>query len=143
MKILPLTLVLLAAAATYAVSDPTPAAPPKPADAAHDLACSQLKALNDKEKVDVQALDGQIKALRDGQLKPLEDQRKALTEQSRSQKEALMDQIVPGTGATRQSYDAQIQTLNDQEQAEVKAVHEKYAASRHALTPPKAALHCR
>jgi putative heme iron utilization protein len=140
--LLAITFLAAYVAITHAGTTPTPTS----GDAAHTQACSQLKTLNAKEKADVQALEAQIKTLRqqlDGQLKPLEEQRKTLVEQYRAQRDSLMDQIVPGSGAARQGFETQMKTLNDQEQADIKAIRDKSAATRHGMTPPKADLHCK
>ena len=139
-----LAITFLTACVSHSHADTTPT--PPAGDTAHTQSCTQLKTLNTKEKADVQALEAQIKPLRqqlDSQLKPLEEQRKTLVEQYRAQRDALMDQIVPGSGATRQGFEAQMKTLNDQEQAELKTIREKYTVTRHGMTPPKADLHCK
>ena len=96
MKRVIFTFVILTAGASLLHSQPASPAPANPAQA---QACSQLAALNAKEKSLLQGLNAQIK--------PLAEQRTAIVEQNEQLRYALRNQIVPGSGDALKAFDDQ------------------------------------
>lgn len=146
MKRVIFAVLMLAAGVPRLFAAASPAAGPAQKSAPTNPACMELKALNAKERSEVTELDARIKAVRgqfDGQIKPLEEQRKSLGEQYRSRRDALMDQIQPGYGDAMKAFDEQQKDLSEKEKEEVRVVREKYEQMRRSNKPPKANLNCR
>ena len=98
--------------ADQAAADAAPAA--STASPAQAQACSQLEALNTKEKSDLKVLNAQIK--------PLAEQRTALVEQNEQQRYALRNQIVPGSGDALKAFDDQKKAAQEAVQAQIRKI---------------------